>query len=175
MWWMLGVKQNPCTLATVSSNRSWTEARAVIKRNAEFCERQLKIAEHDVTQSTAQLKLVTDRLVNTPAMATFMKTSAFGSSVAFPAKGHTGPTHAQIMLYGSKIAHVLYQLQTVLAANPQHRIILFSQYNSTLTRIQSVMNSHGVEWTQIAKGNVHVRAKALRLFYSQDRTFRVWY
>lgn len=65
-----------------------------------------------------------------------------------------------IKTYGTKVAFLLHHLSNILA-NPEHRVIVFTQYAKCIELINKAITKNGTN-TALFKGNSSCKAKALR-------------
>jgi len=68
-----------------------------------------------------------------------------------------------IVIYGTKLAHLIAYLHKLWASKPESRIILFSKYTALLKDVQNVLEKSGIGCTTV-KGTVYQRNKAIDTF-----------
>jgi hypothetical protein len=119
----------------------WTVVR-------EHCEQDVKHYEQLVPQLEEREVVYTDwlnRLQDIQRARTQQKWKAQCGD------GKTGPDYASINALGTKLAHFLFRVQQLLAENDTNRLIVFSQFDSTIERIKRVFETNGIEYV-VCKG-----------------------
>ena len=72
----------------------------------------------------------------------------------------------EIGTWGTKIAHVVKRLRSVLTDFPGEKIIIFSRWNRMLKLVGNVLQKVGLKHV-FCQGNVHVVSNAIRLFKTE--------
>eukprot|EP00727_Mastigamoeba_balamuthi_P009804 m51a1_g5446 putative superfamily ii helicase (1071) ;mRNA; r:198018-201704 len=68
-----------------------------------------------------------------------------------------------VQQYGTKMARLILYLREAFEADDEARVIVFSEWDSLLTRVGSTLQENGIS-NVYCKGNVHVRNKAVEEF-----------
>eukprot|EP01127_Copromyxa_protea_P013505 TRINITY_DN3653_c0_g1_i2.p1 TRINITY_DN3653_c0_g1~~TRINITY_DN3653_c0_g1_i2.p1 ORF type:complete len:985 (-),score=174.06 TRINITY_DN3653_c0_g1_i2:13-2811(-) len=74
--------------------------------------------------------------------------------------------------FGTKLAHVITYLRTLLESDESARVIIFSQYNPFLKFLSEILEDNGIE-SVFVEGNVTRKTKAIEAFKSDENKVRV--
>jgi SNF2 family DNA or RNA helicase len=74
-----------------------------------------------------------------------------------------------IQLHGTKVSYLLEFLKKDIALNPTDQYIIFSQWESFISKMSAILKIHGIS-SYSCKGNVFQKRKAIRSFKSDDTT-----
>eukprot|EP00029_Vermamoeba_vermiformis_P009184 TRINITY_DN4500_c0_g1_i2.p1 TRINITY_DN4500_c0_g1~~TRINITY_DN4500_c0_g1_i2.p1 ORF type:complete len:980 (+),score=214.26 TRINITY_DN4500_c0_g1_i2:150-3089(+) len=74
--------------------------------------------------------------------------------------------------HGTKLAEMILYLKNLLREKPESRVIMFSQFDATLTETASILKEHGIKSTFVT-GNVYMKTKAIESFKNAEEDVKV--
>jgi SNF2 family DNA or RNA helicase len=70
--------------------------------------------------------------------------------------------------WGTKMSHMINDLNNIISENPDHRVIIFSQWNKMLQLVSTVLEDEKIRYV-LCRGNVHVISKSIRNFKTDPK------
>jgi SNF2 family DNA or RNA helicase len=74
--------------------------------------------------------------------------------------------------HGTKLTEMILYLKNLLQEKPESRVIMFSQFDVTLTETAAILKEHGIKSTFVA-GNVYKKTKAIEDFKNAEEDIKV--